>query len=66
MSTITYTVQGMTCGGCAKKVASAVQGVVPGAATDVDLPTGTLTVTGEGLDEAAITSAVREAGYAAT
>jgi copper chaperone CopZ len=55
----------MTCGGCASKVTGAVQGVAPDATTDVDLPTGTLTVTGDGLEEAVIRSAIGEAGYQA-
>jgi copper chaperone CopZ len=30
MSTVTYSVQGMTCGGCAKRVRTALEADVPG------------------------------------
>jgi copper chaperone CopZ len=64
MSTRTYTVEGMTCGHCVSAVTGEVA-KVPGI-TDVrvDLDAGTVTVTGEPIDDAAVTAAVDEAGYA--
>ncbi|WP_241828808.1 heavy-metal-associated domain-containing protein [Saccharothrix sp. CB00851] len=58
-------VQGMTCGGCASKVAGAVQGVSGVDEVKVDLGAGRLSVTGS-ADESAIADAVRNAGYAVT
>lgn len=63
-TTRSYTIQGMTCGHCVASVTDEV-GAVPGIKTvDVVLETGELTVTGEGpIDEAAVRTAVEEAGY---
>jgi copper chaperone CopZ len=58
-----YTVQGMTCSSCATKVRNAVTQVRGVVATDVDLATGTLQVTGSEVDDAAIRAAITEAGY---
>lgn len=62
MSTITYKIEGMTCGGCARHVEKALKAVagVTGVATDV--PRGTATVDGEAGEEALAVS-VAEAGY---
>ncbi len=56
-------VPGMTCGHCEAAVKSEVS-KVPGV-TDVavDLETKLVTVTGVGLDHAALVSAIDEAGY---
>jgi copper ion binding protein len=60
--TATFNVQGMTCGHCVSSVKEEV-GEVPGVTgVEVDLATGLLTVQGD-ADAAAITAAVREAGY---
>ena len=61
-STATYTVVGMTCNGCVNKVTNAVEEVAGVDDIDVDVATGTLEVTGN-VDDAAIRSAVAEAGY---
>ena len=61
-TTTEYTVQGMTCSGCATKVTTAVAQVPGVGATDVDLATGTLTVTGD-AEAAAVRAAIGEAGY---
>ena len=62
-STETYSVVGMTCDHCARSVSAEV-GAIPGV-TDVhvDLPSGQVTVTAEGLDTSQVRGAVEEAGY---
>lgn len=64
MNTSTYTVTGMTCDHCASSVKEEI-GEVPGVTgVDVELESGTVTVTGDGpLDDARIRDAVKEAGY---
>ena len=64
MSTATYAIKGMTCNHCVSAV-SAELGQLPGvSAIQVDLATGTATVTSDGpLDDAAVRDAVDEAGY---
>lgn len=64
MSTTTYQVTGMTCGHCVQAVrteVSAIQGVT---GVEVDLTSGEVAVTGEGVTEDAVRAAVDEAGYA--
>ncbi|MEV0804966.1 heavy metal-associated domain-containing protein [Micromonospora sp. NPDC050200] len=60
----TYTISGMTCTGCARKVASHL-GAVPGVTdVQVDVANGTATVTSEvSLDRADVHAAVERAGY---
>lgn len=58
-----YTVQGMSCSSCAAKVSTAVGQVSGVAGADVDLTTGTLRVTGRGVDDTAIRVAITNAGY---
>ncbi|CAM05776.1 copper chaperone [Saccharopolyspora erythraea NRRL 2338] len=64
MTTTTYTVKGMTCEHCAGSVRTGISGIAGVSGVDVDLATGTVTVTSAappaGSDVAA---AVREAGY---
>jgi copper ion binding protein len=64
MSTSTYTVTGMTCGHCVASVSEEV-GLVDGVQqVDVELPTGTVTITADRpVDDAAVRAAVAEAGY---
>ena len=59
----TYTVEGMTCGHCVVSVREEVSGVEGVTAVDVDLASGRLTVSGDGVDDDAIAAAVSEAGY---
>ncbi len=67
MSSSTYTVTGMTCDHCVRSVAEEVSQVPGITDVDVDLVTGGLTVTSEGLvDDAAVRAAVEEAGYHVT
>jgi copper chaperone CopZ len=63
MTTRTYTVDGMTCTHCVNAVTSEVSQVAGVSEVAVDLPAGTVTVTGDPLDDAAIAAAVDEAGY---
>ena len=64
MTTVSYTVVGMTCGHCVSAVTEEV-GQVPGVTgVEVDLASGGLTVASEAaLDEAAVRAAVEDAGY---
>ncbi len=59
-----YTVLGMTCEHCVRAVSTEV-GALPGVrAVDVDLATGSVTVTSDTeLDREAVRAAVDEAGY---
>ncbi len=64
MSTATYTVIGMTCDHCVGAVTSELTKVAGVSDVDVDLATGTVTVTGNGpIDEAEVREAIDEAGY---
>lgn len=63
-NTTIYTVEGMTCGGCATTVTKAVSEVEGVRDADVDLATGGVTVTSDSpLDAARIAAAVSDAGY---
>ena len=66
MTTRTYTVEGMTCTHCVNAVTSEVRKVPGVSDIAVDLPAGTVTVTGDPVDDAAIAAAVDEAGYTVT
>ncbi|MGW5361933.1 heavy-metal-associated domain-containing protein [Actinopolymorpha pittospori] len=62
--TSTYTVAGMTCGGCAGKVTSAISAVAGVTDVRTDPATGQVSVTSEGsLDDTKVRDAVQEAGY---
>jgi copper chaperone CopZ len=66
MSSHTFngTVAGMTCGHCVASVTEEVQEIPGVENVDVVLESGAITVTSaEPLDEAAVRSAVEEAGY---
>lgn len=63
LTTSQYSVTGMTCGGCARRVSRAI-GDVPGVEdVQVDLAAGTVAVTGTAVDPDAVASAVGDAGY---
>ncbi len=57
----TYTVLGMTCGGCAKSVSNAIEDAAPGASVTVDLDAKAVTVIGASED--AVKQAVSNAGF---
>lgn len=59
-------VQNMTCGGCVKSVTRAVQSVDPGAAVQVDLASGNISIEGSRETAAAYISALGGAGFPAT
>ena len=63
MATRTYEVAGMSCQHCVSAVQGEVGRLAGVSAVDVDLSPGAVTVTGEGLDDAAIRAAIDEAGY---
>ena len=64
MSTQTFTVTGMTCGHCVASVTEEVSELEGVENVDVDLATGSVTVTSSTpLDDDAVRAAVEEAGY---
>lgn len=66
MSTITYTVTGMSCGHCEASVRKEVGGIAGIRDVEVSAKTGALTVTPDGsVDDAQVIAAVAEAGYSA-
>ncbi|MCG5432637.1 heavy-metal-associated domain-containing protein [Mycobacterium sp. MYCO198283] len=66
MSTVEYTVTGMTCGHCELSVREEVSGVPGVEDVEVSATTGTLIVTSSGpIDDAQVLNALDEAGYSA-
>jgi copper chaperone CopZ len=63
LPTRTYTVQGMTCDHCTLSVTEEVAEIAGVEAVSVDLPTGRVTVDGDGFADDAVHAAVAEAGY---
>ena len=61
--TSTFTVAGMTCSHCVASVSEEVAEVSGVEAVEVDLPTGRLIVSGDGVRDEHIRAAVAEAGY---
>jgi copper chaperone CopZ len=60
----TFTVTGMTCDHCQRAVTEEIAGVAGVESVDVDLATGSVTVTAtQPVDRADIAAAVDEAGY---
>jgi len=57
----TYTVHGMTCGGCANAVTNAITKAAPQATVKVDLDAKTVAV--DGTDESTVKQAVEGAGF---
>jgi len=63
-TTQTYTVTGMTCGHCVSSVTEEVQEISGVEKIDIVLETGSLTITSdEPVDDAAVRTAVEDAGY---
>jgi copper chaperone len=63
MSTITYSVPGVSCEHCRAAITREVSSVPGVASVEVDLAAKAVTVSGEPLDERAIVAAIDEAGY---
>ncbi len=61
--TLTYTVPGMSCGHCRAAITEEVEQVAGVASVDVDLDAKRVTVTGSGVQDAAVRAAIDEAGY---
>ena len=59
---ITFKVQGMTCGGCARAVTNAVQQVDPAASVEVNVGAKTVSVTSTASSDR-LQGAIEEAGY---
>lgn len=57
----TYKVTGMTCGGCARSVESAIKGAAPDATVKIDLASASVTV--DGASDEQVKKAVDEAGF---
>jgi copper chaperone len=65
MATKTYAVTGMTCAHCVSAVSSEIRQIPGVTDVDVELNSGTVTVTSDQpVDDAAVAAAVDEAGYA--
>ncbi|MEN3533885.1 heavy-metal-associated domain-containing protein [Microbispora sp. ZYX-F-249] len=58
-----YSVSGMTCGHCVSSVSGEIGKVGGVTGVAVDLPTGAVTVNGEGFTDEEIRVAVEKAGY---
>jgi copper chaperone CopZ len=65
METRSYTVPEMHCGHCKTAVTEELSQVTGVEAVEVDLDAKLVLVRGEGLDDAALREAIREAGYEA-
>jgi copper chaperone len=63
--TFTYSVPGISCGHCRAAITAEVTAVAGVETVDVDLETRRVTVNGDNLDDAALRSAIDEAGYEA-
>jgi copper chaperone CopZ len=63
MQTLTYSVPGISCGHCRTAISAEVSAVAGVSAVDVDLTGKLVTVTGAGVDDAAVRDAIDEAGY---
>ncbi len=63
MQTLLYSVPGISCGHCRTAIAGQVNRIAGVSAVDVDLEDKLVTVTGDGVDDAAVRDAIDEAGY---
>ena len=63
MQTLAYSVPGISCGHCRTAITAEVSGIAGVSAVDVDLAGKVVTVTGAGVDDAAVRDAIDEAGY---
>jgi copper chaperone CopZ len=63
MSTLTYTVPAMHCGNCTAAVEREISQVAGVDLVEAELSTKRVVVRGQGVDDAAVREAIREAGY---
>jgi copper chaperone len=63
MSTLTYSVPGMTCGHCVNAVTSELTAVAGVSDVSVDLTTKLVVVSGTNLEDDALRAAIEEAGF---
>jgi copper ion binding protein len=63
MTTLSFSVPGVSCEHCQRAIEGEVSQVQGVASVEVDLDAKTVTVTGDPLDGAAIVAAIDEAGY---
>ena len=63
MQTLTYSVPGISCAHCRTAITGEVTDVAGVSAVEVDLERKVVTVSGAGVDDAAIRDAIDEAGY---
>lgn len=63
MEQLTYTVPGMSCGHCRAAITAELEPIPGVRSVDVDLDAKRVTVTGAELDDAALRTAIDEAGY---
>ncbi|MDX6658343.1 MAG: hypothetical protein QOH62_3136 [Solirubrobacteraceae bacterium] len=60
---LTYSVPGVSCEHCVIAITDEVRRIAGADTVEVDLEAKRVTVTGSGLDEAAVRDAIDEAGY---
>lgn len=63
MQTLTYSVPGISCGHCRVAITGEVTQVGGVNTVEVDLESKVVTITGTGVDDAAVRDAIDEAGY---
>ncbi|HZG48906.1 MAG TPA: heavy-metal-associated domain-containing protein [Thermoleophilaceae bacterium] len=63
MNDLSYSVPGVSCEHCVAAVTEEVERVAGVERVDVDLTRKLVTVSGEGVDDAAVRAAIDEAGY---
>ncbi len=63
MPTTTYAVPGISCGHCVAAITGEVTRVAGVATVEVDLEGKVVTVTGDGVSDAAVRDAIDDAGY---
>ena len=63
MTTLSYSVPGVTCAHCQRAIEGEVLQVQGVESVEVDLDAKTVTVSGDPLDEVTIVAAIDEAGY---
>jgi copper chaperone CopZ len=63
MSELTFNVPGMSCGHCEAAVKGEITKVTGVTGVQVDLGTKIVTVAGDGIDRAAVVTAIDTAGY---